>query len=108
MMQHNIKTIYIFVSFPSHHLIFIYLGTWTKNNFDNTMIQFRGMITKWFLWTGGGDGRSALFKHWDEAKLDKYDINPDEYDHTNMAERPIILIDNYHNHNNLYLTIIYP
>ena len=52
------------------------------------------MITKWFLGTGGGDGRSTYFENWDDAKFDKYSIYPDEYDHTNMAERPSILIDN--------------
>ena len=59
------------------------------------------------LGTGGGDGRSTFFENWDDAKFDKYSIDPDEYDHTNMAERPSILIDNYHNHRNLYLTMIY-
>ena len=46
----------------------------------------------------GGDGRSTLFENWDAVKLKKYDVDPDEYDHTNMASRPSILIDNYHTH----------
>ena len=54
-----------------------------------------------------GDGRSTLFENWDAVKLEKYDINPDEYDHTNMASRPSILIDNYHTHKTPYLTMIF-
>ena len=30
----------------------------------------------------------------------------DAYDHTNVSERPIILINNYHNHRHPYLTMI--
>ena len=56
---------------------------------------------------GGGDGRSTLFENWDAVKLEKYDIDPDEYDHTNMASRPSILIDNYHTHKTPYLTMIF-
>ena len=71
------------------------------------MAQYKAMTTKWFLGTGGGDGRSTFFENWDDAKFIKYAIDPDDYDHTNMAERSSILIDNYHNHRNLYLTMIY-
>ena len=92
---------------PSQYSLFHFTGTWTKNCFDNTMTQFRNMITKWFLGTGGGDGRSTLFENWDAVKLEKYDIDPDEYDHTNMASRPSILINKYHTHKTPYLTMIY-
>ena len=65
------------------------------------------MCTKWFLGTGGGDGQSTMFESWDDAKLTKYNINVDEYDHTDVAERPTILIDNYHTHRQPYLTMIF-
>ena len=71
------------------------------------MAQYKVMITKWFLGTGGGDGRSTFFENWDDAKFEKYNIDPDEYDHTNMSERPSILINNYHTNKNPYLTMIY-
>ena len=71
------------------------------------MAQYKAMITKWFLRTVGGDSCSTFFENWDDAKFDKYSINPDEYDHTNIVERPSILIDNYHNHRSPYLTMIY-
>ena len=56
---------------------------------------------------GGKDDQSTLFEHWDIAKLDKYNIDLDDYDHTDIAEKPIILIDNYHNRKNPYLAMIY-
>ena len=64
--------------------------------FDNTMSQYKSMITKWFMGIGGGDGRLTFFENWDEAKFEKYEIDPEEYDHTNIADRPSILIDNCH------------
>ena len=48
-----------------------------------------------------------MFENWDAVKLVKYDVDPDEYDHTDMASRPSILINNYHNHKTPYLTMIY-
>ena len=71
------------------------------------MAKYKIMMTKWFLGTGGGDGCSTFFENWDDAKLDKYSIDPDEYDHSNMVESPSILIDNYYTHTIPYLTMIY-
>ena len=71
------------------------------------MAKYKIMMTKWFLGTGGGDGCSNFFENSDYTKLDKYSIDLDEYDHTNMVERPSILIDNYHTHTNSYLKMIY-
>jgi len=48
-----------------------------------------------------------MFESWDDAKLKKYNINVEEYDHTDMAERPSILINNYHTHQQPYLTMIF-
>ena len=91
----------------SHIIIIIIIGMWTNNVFDNNMAQYKTMITKWFLGTSGGDGRSNFFENWDDAKFNTYSIDSDEYDHTKMAERHSILIDNYHNHRHPYLTMIY-
>ena len=65
------------------------------------------MCTKWFLGTGGGDGRSTMFESWDDAKLDKYKIRDETYDHTDVAARPSILVNNYHSHRQPYLTMIF-
>ena len=69
-----------------------------KKYFDNTMTQFCNMITKWFLGTGGGDGCLTLLENWDVAKLERYEVDPEDCDHTNMAAHPSILIDICHNH----------
>ena len=71
------------------------------------MAEYYSMITKLFLGTGGGDVWSKYFENWNAEKFDKYNIDPDDYDHTNMAERPSILINNYRNIKNSYLTMIY-
>lgn len=65
------------------------------------------MCTKLFLGTGGGDGRSTMFESWNDAKLKKYSISVDDYDHTDVAEQPSILINNYHTHIHPYLTMIF-
>ena len=65
------------------------------------------MCSKWYSGTGGGDGRSTFFESWDEAKLNKYSIDPNNYDHTNVSKRPSILIDSYHSNRTPYLTMIF-
>ena len=65
------------------------------------------MCTKWFLGTGGGDGRSTMFESWDDEKMKKYNITEDSYDHTDVGSRPSILINNYHTHRQPYLTMIF-
>ena len=65
------------------------------------------MCTKWFLGTGGGDGRITMFENWDEDKFKRYNISKDSYDHHDVGARPTILIDNYHKHKHPYLTMIH-
>ena len=65
------------------------------------------MCTKWFLGTGGGDGRLTMFENWDEEKFQKYNVSRDSYDHHDIAARPTILIDKYHKHKHPYLTMIH-
>ena len=71
------------------------------------MVQYKAMCTKWFLGTGGGDGRLTMFENWDEEKFAKYNVTMDSYDHHDVAKRPSILIDNYHKHKHPYLTMIH-
>ena len=65
------------------------------------------MCTKWFLGTGGGDGRITMFENWDADKFKRYNISKDSYDHHDVGARPSILIDNYHKHKHPYLTMIH-
>ena len=34
--------------------------------------------------TGGGSGDKTLFQDWTKEKLDKYDIDPEVYNNTNI------------------------
>ena len=65
------------------------------------------MCTKWFLGTGGGDGRTNMFENWDEAKYEKYGLDMDTYDHHDVSKRPTVLINLYHKHRYPYLTMIH-
>ena len=47
-----------------------------------------------------------MFESWDDEKLKKYNITVDDYDHIDVAERPSILINNYHTHRQPYFTMI--
>ena len=83
------------------------LGSWAKHVYTNTLSQYKAMCCKWYSGTGGGDGRSTFFESWDLSKLNKYSIDPSQYDHTNVSSRPSILIDSYHSNRTPYLTMIF-
>lgn len=53
------------------------------------------MLKKWHKDTGDRPGLATLLKGWSDAKLDKYDVNIDEYDHSNCGSRPSILFAGY-------------
>ena len=84
--------------------IFIYIDTWFKNVYDNTLVQYKAMCTNWFI---GGDGCTVMFEDWDEAKLSKYEIHMSDHDHHDVSSRTTILIDNYHKHKFPYLSMIH-
>jgi len=49
----------------------------------------------WHKGTGGGPGLDIYFELWSQEKKNKYSINTSTYDHSNVAGRPAILIENY-------------
>ena len=63
-------------------------------------------MKNWYSGTGGGSGDYSMFVDWDQEKLNKYDINPELYDHRNIKDRPSILIDDYTSRKK-YLTILF-
>ena len=67
------------------------------------------MLKNWHKGTGGGPGLDIYFQSWSSDKLNKYDIDLNEYDHTLVANRPTIVFDNYvtDESKKLYLTIIH-
>ena len=88
------------------NVIIIYTGKWVKKTFETTLSEYKAMLHLWFQGTGGGSGNTTMFETWTEEKLNKYDIDPAVYDHTNIESRPAILIDGYAKHKK-YLTMIF-
>ena len=77
-----------------------------KKVYETTMTEYKAILNLWFEGTGGGSGETSMFQSWSEEKLDKYDIDPTIYDHTDISSRPSILIDGYAKHKK-YLTMIF-
>ena len=76
--------------------------------YNTTLTEYKGVLNKWFKGTGGGSGLAVHLESWSDAKLEKYNINIDNYDHTDVSNRPAILFDKYHNDSHKpYLTIIH-
>ena len=72
------------------------------------MTEYKAVFNKWFKGTGGGSGLAVHLETWSDAKLQKYNIDLDDYDHTDVSNRPAILFDKYHNDSHKpYLTIIH-
>lgn len=59
------------------------------------MTEYKAVLHQWHKGTGGGPGLDIYFESWSAEKLNKYDILLDEYDHTVVANRPAIVIENY-------------
>ena len=70
------------------------------------LVEYKSILKLWYSGTGGGSGDKSLFETWSDEKLTKYEINMDNYDHCDIAERPSILFDGYSKRKK-YLTIIF-
>ena len=60
-----------------------------------TLAGYKASLIEWNKGTGGGLGLETEFERWDDDKFEKYGIDPDEYDHTNVQDRPLILFAMY-------------
>ena len=69
-------------------------------------MQYNAAVTDWNKYTGGGSGLETEFERWDSAKLDKYNIDAGDYNHSNVASRPLILFDMYSKSKEPFLTVI--
>ena len=59
------------------------------------MTVYKALLHKWHKGTGGGPGLDIYFESQSQEKKEKYDIDLDTYDHTNVADWSPILIENY-------------
>ena len=70
------------------------------------MTEYKECLSNWNKGTGGGSGLASKFETWSDDKLNKYDIDPSIYDHTDVQNRPSILMEGY-TKNKMYLTVMY-
>jgi len=80
---------------------------WVKHVCDTIHILYKAVLKNWFKGTGGGTGDSTLFEGWLDEQLEKYNINPDTYDHTNIATRPAIMMEGYCTQRVPFLTVFF-
>ena len=57
--------------------------------------MYKAALSQWHKGTGGGSGLEIEFEHWDDAKYEKYGIDKENYDHTDVTNRPLILFNIY-------------
>ena len=88
-------------------LIDILTAKWAMHIWKTTHKQYKDVLVQWFKGTGGGSGVANEFETWDTSKFEKYDIDPDAYDHTNVSSRPPILMNLYSSNRHPYITVIH-
>ena len=71
------------------------------------MVNYKAVLKEWHKGTGGGSGLATEFEGWSDAKLQRYDIDIDNYDHTDVSSRPAVLINGYCKQRIPYLTAIH-
>ena len=77
-----------------------------KHIWETTLVSYKAALHSWNKGTGGGSGVITEFEKWDSDKLNTYNIDRDNYDHTDISSRPVILFDLYAKSKEPYLTII--
>ena len=80
-------------------------GKWCDKVYRTVLTEYKAMLYKWYKGTGGGSGEKTMFQDWSEEKMDRYDVIAEDYDHSNVKDRPSILIDSYSKKK--YLTVIF-
>ena len=73
------------------------------------MTEYKALLHMWHKGTGGGPGLNIYFESWSKEKKEKYNIDTNTYNHSNVAGRPAILIENYSQDTvkKPYLTVIH-
>ena len=68
--------------------------------------MYKEVLFDWFKGTGGGSGAATMFEGWSDEKLQHFNIDVDNYDHTDVANRPAVLIESYGKQKIPFLTVI--
>ena len=73
---------------------------------ETTNVMYKASLKEWNKGTGGGPGIDAAFQSWNDEKFDKYDVDVETYDHTDIASRPTVLFQMYSRQKVPFLTVI--
>ena len=69
--------------------------------------MYKEVLFDWFKGTGGGSGAATMFEGWSDDKLKHFDIDIDNYDHTDVANKPAVMLESYGKQKSPFLTVIY-
>ena len=101
-ISNNLLALILHVSF--HQLL--NTGNWIKQVYYTCLAEYKECLVNWYKGTGGGSGLDNMFESWSDEKKNKFDIDLAVYDHTDISNRPVILMDGY-TKKKPYLTVIY-
>ena len=70
--------------------------------------MYKSTLEDWNKGTGGGSVLETEFERWadDKEKFDKYNVHAEDYDHTDVDNRPLILFNLYSKSKEPVLTVI--
>ena len=71
------------------------------------MVIYKVVLKDWHKGTGGGPGLITEFEGWSDAKLERYGVDLDIYNHTDVSKRPAILINKYCKQRTPYITMVH-
>ena len=66
-----------------------------KNIWDTTIPLYKSLLNNWYKGTGGGSGLKSMFESWSDEQFDRFGIQKDEYDHTDIKNRHPIMASIY-------------
>ena len=84
-------------------------GKFFQTLYTTTMTEYKALLHMWHKGTCGGPGLDIYFESWSKEKEEKYNVDTNTYNHSNVAGRPAILIENYSQDTvkKPYLTVIH-
>ena len=68
--------------------------------------MYKAALSQWYKGTCGGSGLETEFENWDVDKYTKYGIDGCNYDHTDVANHPLILFNMCAKSNEPFLAFI--
>ena len=66
-----------------------------KHIWETTKVSYKAALNEWYKGTGDGLGLDTEFEIWNDEKFEKYGVDLEEYDHSDISSRPLILFNLY-------------